>query len=465
MPPAPPPSFTPTLSPRTIREVAYRVLERHRLTGGWVQDDLAAEFARGAWSPADRRLATELVCGVVRRRETLTWLLKPAISRPWEKIEPELVTLLWLGAYQLVYLDRIPSFAAIHETVELARALGQVRWTGFANGILRSLARALGDAKTDEPGPAAIPLGERQFRPIAAEVFPDPRTDLAGYLAAAYSLPAWLVAGWSREYSPDDLWTIAEGTHASPAIYIRVNPLRGTREELTALWDAAGIPWESTPLPAGLRLVDAGPIEAVPGYADGRFSPQDLTAMQAAPKLQPRPGERIWDVCAAPGTKTCHLAELSGDQAIVTATDVHVARLDQVQRGAARLGLKSVCTVPIREDLVDLPRGPFDGILVDAPCSNTGVLQRRPEARWRLTPGDIAELAELQRRILTAAVSRLAPGGRLMYATCSIERAENQRVVAAVRAEFPQLTLVEERTYLPGAGGDGGYQAVLRAGR
>ncbi|OYW23589.1 MAG: hypothetical protein B7Z55_03410, partial [Planctomycetales bacterium 12-60-4] len=248
-----------TLSPRTARELAFRVLERHRQTGEWVQDELAAEFARGAWSLPDRRLVTELVCGVVRRQATLTALLRPAISRPWDRIEPELVTLLWLGAYQLIYLDRVPAFAAIHETVEVARSIGQARWTGFANGVLRSLSRVVQEACGDSPAANAVPIGHSRYRLLHEPVLPDPTEDFTSYVSWAFSLPDWLVTRWSSRFSREQLLTIAEGVNASPQVYVRVNRRRTTPESLQALWADAGVNSERIDGVDALRLFESGP--------------------------------------------------------------------------------------------------------------------------------------------------------------------------------------------------------------
>ncbi|MBI1346490.1 hypothetical protein GC163_09390 [bacterium] len=448
-------------APKTARELAYRVLERYRLTGCFVQDELATEFASGAWPPTDRRFITELVCGVVRRQLALTEILRPAISRPWDRIEPELVTLLWLGAYQLAYLDRVPAFAAIHETVEIARSLGQLRWTGFANGILRTISRVVDPNPIDQPAANALPIGQGRYRRIQADIFPDPAVDLPGYVSLAYSLPMWLVERWAKVFDHDQLLSLAEAVNSVPALYVRINRRRISVSDLQQRWQAEGIVSEIVPGLDALRVHEAGNIEELPGYAEGWFAPQDLTAMQAAIRLAPDPDDRVWDMCAAPGTKTCHLAELRDDHGSLLATDVHAERLAFVLSGADRLGLTSIQTAVISSELYDLPRGPFEAILVDAPCSNTGVLHRRPEARWRLLPQDFEELPAIQQGLLKAAVQRLSPGGRVLYSTCSIERDENQAVIARVMAQTPDLQLVDEALFLPGPQGDGGYQALL----
>lgn len=450
----------PALAPRTARELVFRVLVEHRASGEWVQDRLAQALATGPWSPADRGLATELACGVIRRQGTLTALLRPLINRPWERIEPDLVALLWLGTYQLVYLDRVPRFAAIHETVEVCRAIGQPRWTGFVNGVLRAVDRLVTDQFTDQPGGDAVPVTAGRYRQLHGRVFPAPQEDLTGYVAAAFSLPLWLAERWNRRWTATELLELAAAINETPVLYVRPNSRRTTADELWSLWQAHGVPCERVGETA-LRLEHTGRIEQLPGYAEGLFSLQDLTAMRAATMLKPQPGDLVWDVCAAPGTKSSQLAEIMDDRGEVLATDASAERLSLVDEGARRLGLTCIATRRIRPDGGDLPEGPFDAVLLDAPCSNTGVLHRRPEARWRLQPGDVLELAATQRRLLQAALDRLSPHGRLVYATCSIEPEENEQTVRDVLAGRPDVQLTDEFTTRPGPNGDGGYQALL----
>ncbi len=184
--------------------------------------------------------------------------------------------------------------------------------------------------------------------------------------------------------------------------------------------------------------------------------------MSASLLLDPGAGERVLDLCAAPGTKSTHLAELMGDRGQIIATDVSSQRLQRVQENVTRLGLKSITPVLIGQDLAGLPAGPFDAVLVDAPCSNTGVMGKRPEVRHRLTPGDIDEHAQVQQRLLSAAATRVLPGGAIVYSTCSIEPEENSGVVSSFLGSTNEFELVSAREFFPGQGGDGGYQALLR---
>lgn len=450
----------PVLAPRTARELAYRVLLQHRDSGEWVQDRLAEAFRAGTWSAADRGLVTELVAGIVRRRDTLAAVLQPLLSRPWDRIEPDLVTVLQLGAYQLLYLDRVPRFAAIHETVELCRALGQSRWTGFVNGVLRAADRLILDDFVAEPASDAVPVTGGRYRRLNQPVLPDPQREPANYFAAGFSAPEWLAARWSARFPPTELWSLGHAMNEPPVLYVRPNLRRTTAEELYLLWQAHGVSCDRVGELA-LRLDSVGSVEHLPGYEDGLFSLQDLTAMRAVATLRPQPGECVWDVCAAPGTKTCQLAELMDDRGEILATDASAARLSLVDEGVQRLGLTCVRTERIRPDGVDLPAGPFDVVLLDAPCSNTGVLHRRPEARWRLQSADVADLAQIQQQLLRSALDRVSASGRLMYATCSIEPEENASVVAAVLSERPDFALADEFSALPGPHGDGGYQALL----
>lgn len=450
----------PALAPRTARELAFRVLAEHRTTDVWVQDLLTRAFAEGTWSAVDRGLVTELVSGIVRRQGTLTALLRPLITRPWDRIEPDLVTLLWLGAYQLIYLDRVPRFAAIHETVEVCRSIGQPRWTGFVNGVLRAVDRLVSDEFVTEPAADAVPIRTGRYRRLHRAVLPGPSADWPGYVTAACSLPEWLIERWATRFRADELLTLAMAVNEPPVLYARPNLRRTTAEELYSLWQAHSVACERVG-PLAVRLDQAGNVEQLPGYREGLFSLQDLTAMRAAETLGPQPGWNVWDMCAAPGTKSCQLAELMDDRGLVLATDVSAPRLSMVEEGARRLGLNCIQTMLIRSDGLDWPAGPFDAILLDAPCSNTGVLHRRPEARWRLRPGDITELAETQRRLLRAALDRLGPEGRVLYATCSIEPEENSGVVRSVLSSRPEFAVIDEFAAVPGPTGDGGYQALI----
>jgi 16S rRNA (cytosine967-C5)-methyltransferase len=254
-----------------------------------------------------------------------------------------------------------------------------------------------------------------------------------------------------------------------PPLWLRVNALADPTADVAAQRDAfierlrqANVDAEPGELPEAVRVRGPARIEHLPGFDEGRFAVQDLAAMRAAHWLEPRPGETLLDLCAAPGTKTTHLAALMRNTGRITATDARSDRLERVEENCRRLGVRNVETVLIAADGADTPPGPFDAALVDVPCSNSGVLGRRPEARWRVGADDIAELVPLQRRLLATACERVRPGGRVLYSTCSIEPAENREVVDAVLAGRTNWELIRDTTHTPGRPADGGYLALLR---
>jgi 16S rRNA (cytosine967-C5)-methyltransferase len=237
---------------------------------------------------------------------------------------------------------------------------------------------------------------------------------------------------------------------------LRCNPLRTTREALLSALVQAGLTAEVGDHPQAVRLREHAAVRDLPGYAEGWFSVQDESAMRVASALAPAPGSTVLDLCAAPGGKTTHLAELMGDRGRIVAWDADEERLKTVTALAGRLGLTSI------ESVREAPAGPFDAVLVDVPCSNTGVLGRRPEVRWRLTPDDLRYLVPLQLRLLRLGCQRVRPGGVVVYATCSIEPEENGSVVRAVLREREGLRLEAEEEAVPGRPADGGYWARLR---
>lgn len=310
-------------------------------------------------------------------------------------------------------------------------------------------------------------LTEIRYREIGKDVFPPPETDLPGYITAAFGLPDWLIARWGARFTPDELLQMAKWFDLRQPLTLRVNLLKTTRDELLAEIQEAVRAEPSTLVQPGDRPESIrydGPFRIVdlPGFSDGRFTVQDETAMSAAALLAPQPGERVLDLCAAPGTKTTHLAELMQGEGSIVATDVELGRLRRIEENADRLGFSMIEPLVIREDLTELPAGPFDAILIDVPCSNTGVLGKRPEVRSRITPEDIEELAATQKRLLSAAATLVAPGGRIVYSTCSVEPEENSGVVSQFLEKSTDFELLETQEFLPGKPADGGYQVLLR---
>ena len=354
-------------------------------------DEALEGHRTAALSRRDRALLTTLVYGVTRRRRTLDWL----IDRCAKRVHPEIRQHLRVALFQVRYLDRIPRHAAVHEAVELAKGVSR-KAAGFVNAVLRKAA----DLRLPDT------VGVRT------------------------SHPDWLIARW-RGRIPK-LEAILEANNAVLPVTVRTNPLRA-------------------PGPVDL---DGDPM-AHPGFAEGHFTVQDETAMAVAPLLTPKPDERVLDLCAAPGGKTTHLAELMGGKGLVVAVDLP-DRIGLVRESVDRLRLRNVRCLAADGTRVSF-RERFDAILIDAPCSNTGVLSRRPDVRWRLHEKDVEGATALQKQLVDNAARLLRPGGRLVYSTCSLEPEEN-------RVDHPGLRLEKEELTLPTERASGGYVALFTAG-
>ncbi len=445
------------------RSLALQVLLACRKHEAFVQEILDRQLAVHTLSAADRRLVTQLVYGVLRRRGTLRALLQPSVNRPTHKVEAWLWEALYLGTYQLALLTHIPTHAAVHETVELAVSFGRPGARGFLNGILRRVAELMTEERTANSAADALPLEHSEYRRLSRPIFPDPTAHPGEYLAAAFSLPDWLVHRWLPRYGFEECQRVGFWFAGPTPLTLRCQPLRCSREQLLSALRQTGHSAETGEQPQAVRLHESGPIRDLPGYAEGWFSVQDESAMRVASALAPEPGETILDLCAAPGGKATHLAELMRNTGRIVACDVDEQRLQTVASLAKRLGLTIIEPYRLRHnENADVPSGPFDRVLVDVPCSNTGVLGKRPEARWRLRLDDLRQLVALQTRLLHIAAKRVRPGGVIVYSTCSIEPEENRQVVDAVLECNPELRLEATEDAVPGKPADGGFWARLR---
>ncbi len=444
------------------RQLAWQVLQAVA-AGAYADAALERELASlaragGGLSPADRALATEIAYGAIRQRLLLDGWIDALGKVSALRQPPALRWLLHVGLYQLLFSDRVPAAAAVSTTVALAKRVGLGRLAPVVNGLLRSLLRRRQNLAGAEPWAGL----ELPAEPAAA-------------LSLRRSLPPWLTAALLGWLPPQRAEAFALACNAVPALDLRANPLRTSRDELMTRFTAAGVAARALPgAPHGLTLLDrVGDLRELPGYAEGLWCVQDRSAQAIAPLLEAQPGQRILDACAAPGGKSTHLAELIGDQGEVWALDRSEARLRRLDRNAERLGLTSIRSLAL--DATALAeakphwRGSFDRLLLDAPCSGLGTLARHPDARWRITPDAIDGLVTLQRQLLGALLPLLAPGGRLVYATCTVEPRENGALIASVLEAQPAWSLLQESQWWPEppegerGGGDGFYAAVLQA--
>jgi 16S rRNA (cytosine967-C5)-methyltransferase len=403
--------------PSPARAVAAQVLERVENDGAFADLALDAELRRHALATRDAALATELVFGTLRWQRYLDWILAPHSRRRLPRLDTRVRVLLRIAAYQIAFLERVPPFAAVHDAVTLARTAPGV--AEYVNAVLRSFSRR--GAAEREPAPPRDPLEA---------------------LATRGSFPTWLAARWVARYGLAEAEALMRASNVRPPLTVRANTLRTRPEALAArLRDEERAHVRIAPLaPEGLTVERGGDPGRWQAFADGLCVLQDEASMLVARLLEPAVGSTVADVCAAPGTKTTHLAQLMANRGRLLAFDPQPARLARVAEATARLGVTIVETVEgAVETLAPRWAEACDGVLVDAPCSNLGVLRRNPDVKWRRQPGDVLAAAARQRVILEAAAGLVRRGGRLVYATCSLEPEENDDVVRdflAARLDF-----------------------------
>lgn len=391
-------------NPRQLAFVALRAVYR----GAYADAALDRVLREADLGVADRRLATELVYGSVRRQRSLDALIDQLGKKPANQQPPDLRIILHLGLYQLRYLDQIPDAAAVNSTVELAKANKFAGLTGFVNGLLRQYIRL---AQSAEP----LQLPEE---PVER-------------LGILHSYPNWIVEVWLQQLGLTATAQLCEWLNQPPAIDLRVNPLRTSIEAVIAAMQAVGVSVHRLPhLPQALRLSgNTGLIQNLPGFNQGWWTVQDSSAQLVSHLLDPQPQQVVVDVCAAPGGKTTHIAELMGDQGTVWACDRAASRLKKLQENVARLQLQSIqISVGDGRNLPQF-KNCVDSILLDVPCSGLGTLHRHADARWRQTPETVIELATLQRELLEQATTLVKPDGVLVYATCTLHPLENEAVI------------------------------------
>ena len=395
--------------------------------------DAALDGALRKLDDDDRRLAHEMAAGVLRRQQALDVRLAALVTRDWAKVPPRLQDLLRLGAYQLVALDRVPPHAAVDTCVSLAREEGGPRAGGFVNAVLRRLGA--------------------QPEPMADLDRPDGEPSDAAALAAKHSHPRWLVERWLARFGAEQTGRLLEWNDRRPRLVLQ--PARESAAELERRWRSAGIAAGPAPFGAGL-VTDRRRPDELPGFAEGAFVVQDPAQALLAWYADLPPGAAVYDAAASPGGKTIALGR---EARLVVAGDLNRLRVRRLAQSLRRAG--SGREHPVVADARHPPVRPVAAVLLDAPCLGTGTFARHPDARTRVTPEALGRLAALQGDLLEAVANVVAPGGLLIYATCSLEPEENEAQVERFLARHPEFGRAPSETFPPALTSEKGDMTIL----
>jgi 16S rRNA (cytosine967-C5)-methyltransferase len=375
---------------------------------------------------SDRALLRILVFGVLRWQSRLDWIIAQLSNRPGKKIDPLVKILLRMGIFQIQFLDRIPDSAAVNTTVELAKKNRRKWAAGFINGVLRRAA-----ARRVEPD------------------WPDRRQDPAAYLSAYHAFPFWLIQRWLDRWGYEETERLCEAVNTIPDITLRTNTLRRLREDLLPhVQKEAKTVNRSLHSPESISLSSPHrPIAQWPSFQQGWFQVQNEAAQCVGHLVSPQPGQTAWDACAGLGTKTAHLAQLMENRGRILATDLSRNKLERLRLEMTRLGIGIVDTCPV--DLLQSENIPitekFDRILLDAPCTGMGVLQRNPDGKWRNDAATIQTNQRRQTALLENVAAHLKPGGLLVFAVCSFEPEENEGVIRGFLQKHPDFVIDHPR--------------------
>ncbi|MCZ8520200.1 MULTISPECIES: 16S rRNA (cytosine(967)-C(5))-methyltransferase RsmB [Paenibacillus] len=402
----------------SLREAALDVLVRTEQDRSYSNLLLHQTLQKYKLSRPDAGLATEIVYGTLQRLNTIDYFLESFVSKGLSKLEPWVRSLLRLSFYQLYYLDRVPDHAVTNEAVGIARRRGHQGISGMVNGVLRSVLRR----RTELVLPEGLPAAKR--------------------IALSASHPEWLVRRWIAQFGEEAAQRLCEANNEPPRVSLRVNTRRLSREALIERLRGEGFEAEPSPLaPAGVIVRGGGNMALTQDYADGVYSIQDESSMLVAEWVDPQPGERVLDCCAAPGGKTAHLAEKMEGRGEIVACDVHEHKQGLIREQAERLGHESITT--LTADARRLPEHyapeSFDRILLDAPCSGLGVIRRKPDMKWTKTEAELGGICAIQQELLEAVHGLVKPGGVLVYSTCTVEPSENGEAVRAFLARHPEF--------------------------
>ncbi len=415
------------MSTANPRKAALELLCRIETEGTYSNLGLNDALASKQYTPADRRLLTRLVYGVLENRLYIDAVIRKYSKTVPEKMKPWVLNALRIALYQIGWMDRIPAAAAINESVKLVK-LRHGALSGFANGVLRTaLRQGVALPEMDHESPEGLSL--------------------------LYSHPVWLVERWVNQFGMERTESILKANNTPSVLTLRTNRLKGSRENLMKILINQGIRADKSPLLDDALLVsELGDCELpdIPAFQQGYFTVQDISSMLVAKAMAPLAGERILDLCAAPGGKTTHIAEIMGDKGEIIAQDIHAHKVKLIEENALRLGITTI--QPVQGNALEFNeewQDGFDHVLLDAPCSGTGIIRKKPEIRYNRKPEDIKALSELQFSLLEQAKAYVKNHGQLIYSTCTMEYEENEGVLQRFISENPDFNLIDVNENIP----------------
>ena len=458
----------PTNTARTIASAVLNRLDQKRNYAGPILDKLLHQTR-------EKQRATDLVFGTIRNRAAIDTVIAKFADCPVKRIPAKLLNIIRIASYELVYSPLTPEYSIVNEAVETAKTLGGKKQTGFVNALLRQITRHITNRQIllSQANPkSTLPQTPQSGCEFDTNFLPDHETSPAKYLSICFSLPKWLIDDWLNEFGKEQTTQICFASNRRPSIYIRPNTLRTTTQKLAEKLRRADVDCEIIDATM-IKLQSPKAVTELPGFNEGEFTIQDISAAEPVSLLNPLPEWTILDLCAAPGTKTTQLAELTQDSAKIIATDIDAERLKSVKENITRLSIHSVRIVAY-EQLFENSKfsilnpkfaiDSFNCVLLDVPCSNTGVLAKRIEARHRIKPKTIKQLTKIQGELLKTAAAMIKPQGKICYSTCSIQKDENSQLVRNFLQKNPDFVLESELLTSPAVNDidhDGGYVAVI----
>ena len=417
----------------TAREAALKALydieTKDTFTNAALKNALNTDL-----SDNDRGLATELIYGVVLNKTALDYIISRYSKIKLKKMSPWVINILRLGVFQIYYMDKIPHSAACNESVKLANKYSHRAGSGFVNGVLRAFSRE-------------------------SEGFQFPKEKgMAEYFSLKYSYPLWMVEKLLDEYGEERCEALFEENRRSHGVFLRVNTLKNTVEQALVTLENQGISCEKTEVENCLKVTGKINVDLSKAYSDGLFSLQNISSQKTIEILDPKAGETVFDMCAAPGGKSCAIAEKMENRGRVLSFDIFEHKVELIKKSAQRLGIEIVDArlQDAAEDCAELYES-ADRVLVDAPCSGLGVIHKKPDIKFKRTAEDVEELCRIQKRILSTASKYLKDGGVLVYSTCTILPEENRVQIENILNEHNEYKKVSEEQILTTERGESGF--------